>query len=266
MKQLLLLLFLSAFGLAFSQGIISKEMTTMELILREQFLKQDVGMVARFVAGLQSGKASYYADKFQGLKTASGERYDTAAMTCAHLNYPFGTLLKVTNPTNQKSVIVKVNDRGPFVATRIVDVAKRPARELGMLRAGVIEVTIEPFSGTTPPSPPATPENPSTPTPPAPQVMGRGFFSVAENKYEAQGFGVQTGSYMDSKTLFFHIDRLKQKDISPLMVHSGLNASEQPTFRLIVGPFGSKKEAADRLKSLQKQGIDGIVVDMKSLK
>lgn len=235
--------------------------------MREQVLKQDVDMVARFVAGVQSGKASYYADKFQGLKTANGERYDTAAMTCAHLNYPFGTLLKVTNPANQKSVIVKVNDRGPFVPSRIVDVAKRPARELGMLRAGVIEVVVEPYSGTTPPTPPLTPENPATPpAPPAPQVMGRGFFSVAENKYEAQGFGVQTGSYMDSKTLFFHIDRLKQKDISPLMVHSGLNASEQPTFRLIVGPYGSKKEAADRLKSLKQQGIDGIVVDMKGLK
>lgn len=260
--SILLLSFISAFG----QGIINKEMTTLELFLREKVLKQDVEAVPRFAPGLETGKASYYADKFQGLKTANGERYDTAGMTCAHLNYPFGTLLKVTSVSSQKSVVVKVNDRGPFVPTRVIDLAKKPARELGILRAGIAEVTVEPYySGTTPP-PTTLPPSPA-PAPVTPeQTMGKGFFSIAEHKYPANGFGVQTGSYMDSKTLFFHIDILKQKGVSPLMVHSGFNASDQPTFRIIAGPYKTRKEATDKLADLKAMNIQGLVIDMKNLR
>lgn len=260
MKRIIfLVIIVSIFVGVSAQGIINKEMTTLELFLREEVLKQNTEGTSRFAPGIEVGKASYYADKFQGLKTANGERYDSAAMTCAHLNYPFGSLLKVTNNSTHKSVVVKVNDRGPFVPTRIVDVAKKPARELGMLRAGVVEVTVEPYD--------ASNETPSpVPSPPPAAVMGRGFFSIAEKKYEPDGFGVQTGSYLDSKTLFYHVDNLKQKGVSPLMIHSGLNASEQSTFRLIVGPFKTKKEAAQKLSELQTVKIQGIVVEMKNLK
>lgn len=243
-----------------AQGIISSQMTTMEMFLREEVLHEDMEMKARFVPGIEEGKASYYADRYHGLITASGERFDTAAMTCAHRDYPFGALLKVTRVDNNKFVVVRVNDRGPFVATRIVDLSKQPARQLGMLREGTIQVRVEPVAPNSVPS-----DNPSPPTPPEPTAMGKGFFSIAENKYPASGFGVQTGSYADSKTLFLNIDILKQKGISPLMVHSG-TSNNNPVFRIIIGPFKNKKEAANMVTTLKAAGVDGVVVDMKGLK
>lgn len=266
---------LLACSASFAQGIINSEMTTMELFLRENVLHEDVEMVARFVPGPENGKASYYADKYQGLKTASGERFDTAAMTCAHRNYAFGSMLKVTRLDNQKSVIVRVNDRGPFVAERIIDLSKKPARQLGLLRAGMAEVLVEPLPDNVPPTttvtPPITTTNPVTPplssTNPITEVpaLGKGFFAIADDKPTSEGFGVQTGSYTDAKTLFFHIDNLKQKGISPLMIHSGI-ANNQPIFRLIVGPFKSKKDTNKAMSALQKEGLAGFVVDMKGMK
>ena len=81
--------------------------------------------------GVQTGKASFYAKKFSGRKTASGERLHHDSLTCAHRTYPFGTLLKVTNPANGKSVIVRVTDRGPYVRGRIIDLSVRAAKEIG---------------------------------------------------------------------------------------------------------------------------------------
>ena len=89
------------------------------------------------------GKASWYGKYFQGKPPASGELFDTAKLTAAHKTLPFGTQLKVTNLYNNKSVIVRVNDRGPFHGKRILDLSKAAARQLNMLHAGVVEVKIE---------------------------------------------------------------------------------------------------------------------------
>ena len=91
----------------------------------------------------ESGKASYYAMKFQSKKTASGELYDRAKNTAAHKKLPFGTKVRVTNIKNNRSVIVKINDRGPFVKDRIVDLSSSAFSSIANLGAGVIEVKIE---------------------------------------------------------------------------------------------------------------------------
>ena len=91
---------------------------------------------------IESGKASYYADKFQGRKTANGETFRQRKRTAAHKTLPFGTKVKVRNLTNHKTVKVRINDRGPFVAGRIIDLSKKAARKLGMVDAGVTEVEI----------------------------------------------------------------------------------------------------------------------------
>ncbi|SHL91860.1 rare lipoprotein A [Chitinophaga jiangningensis] len=91
----------------------------------------------------QSGKASYYADKFDGRKTASGETFHQNAMTAAHPSLPFGTRLKVTNLANGKTVKVRVNDRGPFAKGRIIDLSKKAAKKLGMISTGVATVEIK---------------------------------------------------------------------------------------------------------------------------
>jgi rare lipoprotein A len=84
-----------------------------------------------------NGVASYYADKFVGRSTASGETYHHHKYTCAHKTLPFGTKLIVTNPANNKSVEVVVNDRGPFVNTRVIDLSKAAALELGIVQKGI---------------------------------------------------------------------------------------------------------------------------------
>ena len=93
------------------------------------------------------GSASYYNNRFHGRKTASGECYYKHKYTCAHRYFPFGTLLKVTNPRNGKSVIVKVNDRGPFHHKRIVDLSYQAADDLGIIKHGVAQVRLEKIEG-----------------------------------------------------------------------------------------------------------------------
>jgi rare lipoprotein A len=86
-----------------------------------------------------SGRVSYYHKKFQGRKTASGDRFDNQAYTCAHRSLPFGTLIEVINPSNGKWVVVRVNDRGPFSKQRIIDLSYAAAKQLGMLQKGEIK-------------------------------------------------------------------------------------------------------------------------------
>lgn len=90
--------------------------------------------------GTLTGKASYYANSLHGNQTASGEIYNKNKLTCAHKTLAFGTELKVTNISNAKSVVVTVNDRGPFVQGRIIDLSYKAMKVLGGVDAGVIEV------------------------------------------------------------------------------------------------------------------------------
>lgn len=92
---------------------------------------------------VEYGMASYYSDKFQGKKTASGEIYNRWEYTCAHRTLPFGTKLKITNLENKKSVVVRVNDRGPHIRERIIDLSYVAARDIGMLDKGIVRVKIE---------------------------------------------------------------------------------------------------------------------------
>lgn len=88
------------------------------------------------------GKASYYSDKLHGRYMSSGIKYNKDSFTCAHRNYPFGTLLKVKNPANEKEAIVKVADRGPFSSRLIIDLSGAAARKLEIIRAGIALVEI----------------------------------------------------------------------------------------------------------------------------
>ena len=94
---------------------------------------------------IQVGKASYYSKRATGRMTASGDRLHHDSLTCAHRSYPFGTLLQVTNPSNGRMIVVRVNDRVPFVRGRIVDLSWAAAKVLGILSTGVANVIIEPL-------------------------------------------------------------------------------------------------------------------------
>lgn len=91
------------------------------------------------------GRASYYADNLHGRRMSNGERYNKDSLTCAHLKYPLGTLLRVKNLRNGKEVIVRVTDRGPHSKRFTIDLSKAAARQLNMLRAGHVPVEISPY-------------------------------------------------------------------------------------------------------------------------
>jgi rare lipoprotein A len=95
------------------------------------------------VAAMQEGLVSWYGAAFHDRPTASGERFDSNGFTMAHPTLPFGTEVKVTNLRNGRSVVVRVNDRGPHVGRRIADLSRAAAAELGMLKRGVVRARIE---------------------------------------------------------------------------------------------------------------------------
>ncbi|MBW3544498.1 MAG: septal ring lytic transglycosylase RlpA family protein [Bacteroidetes bacterium] len=96
----------------------------------------------------ETGMASYYADRFHGRKTASGELYDTAAFTAAHRTLPFGTLVSVIHISTGDSVVVRINDRGPHSQKRIIDLSKAAAKALKMYTKGIARVTLKPHANT----------------------------------------------------------------------------------------------------------------------
>ena len=149
MKSLALVSFILVIGGLVGFTVINNDkVENNEQILSEEFIPETITestvntSVVEYV-NLGTMKASWYGPKFHGKLTANGEIYDQMALTAAHKTLKFGTLLKVTNPKNGRAVIVRINDRGPYVVGRDLDLSKGAAIELGMLKKGVVKVKIE---------------------------------------------------------------------------------------------------------------------------
>ena len=125
---------------------VSAIKTTMQIMQKIQLALWGLlfltGCAASKPAFVETGQGSYYADKFEGRPTASGAIYHANGLTAAHNTLPFGTQIRVLNQRNGRSVEVVVNDRGPHVKGRIVDVSGRAARQLDLVRAGVVPVEV----------------------------------------------------------------------------------------------------------------------------
>ena len=133
----------------------------------------------------EQGKASWYGKKFHGRKTANGETYDMYAETAAHKTLPMGTLLLVTNLENNKQIVARVNDRGPFVKNRIIDLTYTGAESLGMIKNGTARVKILALSEEQPPPQPQQKNQEQQQVP-----------SVA-NKFDQGNFYVQVGAFIE---------------------------------------------------------------------
>lgn len=106
-------------------------------------LLSQTNAVAQVILGkTETGKASYYSSRFHGRKTSFGEIHKSNDLTAAHRTYPFNTMLEITNPETQEKVIVRVNDRGPYSKSRLVDISKEAARSIGIISKGVASVTV----------------------------------------------------------------------------------------------------------------------------
>ena len=138
----------------------------------------------------QEGTASFYADKFESRPTASGEKYKHSKLTAAHKTLPFGTIVKVTNRGNQKTVEVKINDRGPYVANRIIDLSKSAAEQLGFINQGLAEVRISILN---PGDGKGNQYRTSPGVPTGDIVSEKEYYDFNIQRINPKGFGVQIG-------------------------------------------------------------------------
>jgi len=180
----------------------------------------------------ERGVASWYGLEFHGLRTSTGEPYDMFAMTAAHKTLPLPCYARVTNLSNGRSVIVRINDRGPFVANRIIDLSYTAAVKLDMIRNGTAFVQVEVLTAATPPliaslppavpasSPPPTPAptpaapaSPPTPPTPAPSPAAPAAATAAPS--HSGDFYIQVGAYANVQNARRVVQRLRDAGLTP---------------------------------------------------
>ena len=138
----LILVALVGFTLVVNEDKITEPVVTENMVtVEEETITADRSLVEFVDKG--NMKASWYGPGFHGRKTANGEVYDQNSFTAAHKSLKFGTLLKITNLKNNKSVVIRINDRGPYIHGRDLDLSKAAASELGMVRKGVAKLKVE---------------------------------------------------------------------------------------------------------------------------
>lgn len=232
------------------------------------------------------GTASYYANEFEGRKTASGEIYMHSYLTCAHRTLPFGTKLKVTNTANNKSVIVTVNDRGPFSPSRVIDLSKSAAESLGFVRNGTTEIiaeivkneniiispidtvatidkkattvavkssaSTEPFSKT-----PITERKDTTL-----QILKSGstFYEIIKVNPTPLGLGIKLATYTDSKGLIEKANDLRQKYNQPVFIQSVETQAGTKAYRIFIGRFNDRFKAEDFKEIIKSEFPDCYVI------
>ena len=188
----------------------------------------EAGPPPSFGGWSEEGLASWYGgdDGFEGKPTASGEIYDSSLMTAAHRDLPLGTVVEVWSVQNGRSVRVRINDRGPFIQGRIIDLSRAAAGKLDLIGPGTGRVRLTLLK----------------PGPAAPVVSASGLWSV------------QIGSFADASNAQRHADRARStgRPVS-LEPYNGLT-------RVKVGAYSSRGEARDVLAELERQGFEGIVV------
>jgi rare lipoprotein A len=206
----------------------------------------------------QTGKASFYADKFEGAPTASGEKYRHGKLTGAHKTLPFGTKVKVTNLANNQTVEVVINDRGPWVENRIIDLSKSAAEKLGFVNQGLADVKLEvvdPGDG-----------KQSDPAKTIDHVMveEKEFYDFEIARLKPRGFGVQIGTYQELVNLMRLSDNLKSSYKKQVTVQvKVINGIKY--YGLILGQFGSREKAEQFRAELKKKFPDAFIIEYNRL-
>jgi rare lipoprotein A len=207
---------------------------------------------------LQTGKASFYADKFEGVPTASGEKYRHSKLTAAHKTLPLGTKVRVTNVANSKFVDVVVNDRGPWVDNRIIDLSKSAAEKLDFINQGIAEVKIEVIDAGDGRS------NNAAQTVEHVAVDEKEFYDFEIARLNPKGFGVQIGTYQELVNLMRLSENLKnsykKKVTVQVKVVNGIKY-----YGLIVGQFSSRPKAEQFRDGLKKKFPDAFIVEYNRL-
>jgi rare lipoprotein A len=209
-------------------------------------------------AQVQTGKASFYADKFEGQPTASGEKYRHSKLTAAHKTLPFGTRVRVTNLANNESVEVLINDRGPYVDNRIIDLSKSAAEKLGFVNQGLVDIKLEvidPGDGKT-----------SDPIKTVDQVLveEREFYEFEISRLKPKGYGVQIGTYQELVNLMRLSDNLKTSYKKQVTVQvKVINGVKY--YGLILGQFATRPKAEQFRAELKRKFPDAFIVEYNRL-
>jgi rare lipoprotein A len=192
----------------------------------------------------ENGQASYYGDEFNGNKTASGEIYNMNDYTAAHRTLPFGTKVKVTNLKNNKTVIVRINDRGPFKPGRIIDLSKAAAKQIDLIKYGVVDVKIETNLDNN--EPPIISDDKI--------VLNKGYYTKDLKKGKPKGFGVQVGAYKQKENALKNLKEISKKYNKPvyLYVTSNLNFKK---YKIYIGEVKNKKLAEPIKLELKKDAF-----------
>ncbi|GAB4129096.1 MAG: hypothetical protein OHK0045_10570 [Raineya sp.] len=225
----------------------------------------------------QTGMASYYAGKFNGRKTANGEIYDSKKLTAAHRTLKFGSMVKVTNLKNNKSVVVRINDRGPFAHSRIIDLSQVAAQEIDMLKTGTAKVKLElvgengklfetekPLENkkdtviaSTNTNPNKLPKNEDKKPAADTSFVTGNTYSMWGTKRNPKGMGVQVGSYGDLENAKDLCKDLQKAGITETYIQVGWN--EKRIYRVLVGAFDDEQAGQKHLETIRKAGFDGFL-------
>lgn len=211
------------------------------------------------ISQTQTGKASFYADKFDGGPTASGEKYRHSKKTGAHKTLPFGTRVRVTNLDNNKSVEVTINDRGPYVDGRIIDLSKSAAEELDFINKGIAEVRLEVID--------AGDGKGGGVSVPIDRVAvdEKEFYDFEIKRLVPKGWGVQIGTYQELVNLMRLADNLKNSYKKQVNVQVKiLNGTKY--YSIILGEFNSRKKADDFIGEVKQKFPDAFIVEYEKIK
>lgn len=241
----------------------------------------------------QVGKTSYYSDSLHGRKTASGEKYDKNDLTCAHRTYPFGTLLRVTRLDNNKSVVVRVNDRGPHREGYVVELSRKGAEAIDLVRDGVTRVSVtvvelpqqtaanaasaptvvltkktDKKSAAAPVMYNQDPRPAGTTKGAAPVVKSTEIYRVGVSEIPKRGFGVQVATLYDSNNLLPELAKVEKLFPGKVLVcvENSDDPYAKPAYKLVLGPFPERGVAQVRQKEAAKKGYKGaFVVDFADM-
>ena len=207
---------------------------------------------------VQTGKASFYADKFEGTPTASGEKYRHNKLTAAHKTLPFGTRVRITNLGNNQSVEVIINDRGPYVENRIVDLSKSAAEKLGFVNQGLAEIKLEVIdAGDGKTSDPIKTVDHVT-------VEEKEFYDFEITRLKPKGYGVQIGTYLELVNLMRLSDNLKHSYKKQVTVQVKIVKGVK-YYALILGQFSTRPKAEQFRAELKQKFPDAFIVEYNRL-
>lgn len=204
----------------------------------------------------QKGVASFYADKFVGRLTASGEKYHHNKLTAAHKTLPFGTTVRVKNLDNGKEVTVRINDRGPFVEGRIIDLSKSAAKKLDFITKGLAAVELTVINS---PEPDKTPYSTLDKPVEVPEDLPAEYYALSVHKKKPQGYGVQVGSFREMVNLVQLADELQNSYKGRIFIQVSV-IQDVKYYKIIIGKLKSEEKAAKLKEKARKKYPGSFVV------